>query len=269
LRELKEGYAHVQWFLNTIPESITTLTHLKHLDICWFDFHHFPFFIQEITSLKKLSIIGCRFPEIPDEFNISESMDLIFANNGLRATPSWLLRHAKQSRLTEKFSKMGVDEREWEVLSLLEIVWSEMLIDVKGHRNSKIESEYIGDPSDCTVFSLNEAGHVNSICFGKQEYEAIGYLPIELCLLTELEELYLINENITEIPACLLKLKKLKKLNLEGNNIAKIPDVTHGNPDLQIIIDGMFYFGTYRYSRHHLLFDTHFIVWLPNLSVTP
>ena len=48
--------------------------------------------------------------------------------------------------------------------------------------------------------------------------------PAEITQLSNLEELFLMNNAIQEIPHSILQLKKLRKLILENNQIEVIPD---------------------------------------------
>ena len=73
------------------------------------------------------------------------------------------------------------------------------------------------------VYTLNDKGYINRISSENPELPSIGLFPKQLCTLTRLTELTLVNQEIREIPECIGNLKKLKILNLSDNNIKKLP----------------------------------------------
>ncbi|MHA1197328.1 MAG: hypothetical protein ACTSSM_14685 [Promethearchaeota archaeon] len=68
-------------------------------------------------------------------------------------------------------------------------------------------------------FSINSIGNITGISINHVDSPKIGIIPIQICQLKKLETLFLINQNIINIPECLLKMNSLKLLNLSVNKI--------------------------------------------------
>jgi len=72
-------------------------------------------------------------------------------------------------------------------------------------------------------YKIDEVGHIIGLYIANDMIK-IGLIPHQICDLKYLGELYLIRQDITQIPKCVNKLTNLKILNLSFNQIEIIPE---------------------------------------------
>lgn len=217
-----ERYGHVTalnlagWKLNILPESIGALSKLRYLDLGRNSISKLPKALLNLSELKELDLSDTTLQRLPEWLgNLPKLRKIDLSNNHLKNIPSWVLEFAKK-RYSPKYILDGVVPSESVVLGLLDMLtgWH---FD-KAERDDQIELNY----AQC--FKINDEGHIIGIYIAYPEWPRIGIFPEQICDLTFLKELYLINHDLKQIPESITKLENLKILNLDINEIYEIPE---------------------------------------------
>ena len=195
------------------------------------DFDKIPDSIQNLSKLEYLEIKRSDLSDFDNNFdNLLNLKYLVLRNNKIDPIPVWIVEVAKRRDYAVKYLKNGVDFSEAHVLGLLEILLNQALI--------KLEEYESFNPSLLHHFKINRNGNITGLNISS-ELNKIGVLPVEICDLIDLKELYVPNQNITRIPECVSKLKNLEILDLSDNNLTKLPKSLKNLPNLrQIKIEG-------------------------------
>jgi len=191
--------------LTTLPNSIEFLSNLKYLFLDWNRFRKFPDLRwDKLISLEKLSITN---------------------NFKLNEFPNSLFLLIKQN-LIKKYINEGVHSNDTFVLGLLEILTGMKL---RKLTNSKLPKLYACE------YKVDLDGHIIGIyLYGYHSFQ-INYIPEHLCLLKNLEELVLRDQNITKIPAFIKNLSALKYLDLMRNKIEILPEFLSESISLEVL----------------------------------
>jgi len=91
---------------------------------------------------------------------------------------------------------------------------------------------------DLTTAALAESGELSDVRhldISKQELASTNGIPADLALMTNLEQLSLATNELTELPDTLSTLGKLVALNLNGNHFTRLPKVLGKLPMLSIL----------------------------------
>ncbi len=67
-------------------------------------------------------------------------------------------------------------------------------------------------------------------------FNKLGEFPVEVCELTQLNQIYFKNQNIGSIPSEIGQLTQLKKLDISKNNIKSIPDEIANCKELKTLV---------------------------------
>jgi Leucine-rich repeat (LRR) protein len=167
----------------TFPNEITKLKSLKSLDIWWNDIRTFPeAFYENNVNIEELDLTSMF------EFDFTNNLSKIHRFKNLRQLN---LGNNQIKNLNIEFNK----------LSNLEVF---------GYiRQDKIDAKSI-------ILELSKCKKLKTIHFSVNH---IKKLPSEISLLDNLEELNLYENELTNLPNNLLKMKRLKSITLDGNKI--------------------------------------------------
>jgi hypothetical protein len=195
------GYKGLKWIKKTQNKKIESLK-LTGLNTI-------PSTIQNLTHLKNLDIDHCviKDPEIK-HFKLENLEQLKLPNNELEFVPEWVWRVAIKPNYTQNYLKMEVNLENAQILGLLEILSGESFFRIMDFKDTK----HIYKNS----FIIDDIGALIGIYIISKRNK-IGIIPEKLCSLNRLMELKMISQNVKEIPACLLSLKSLSRLDLRGN----------------------------------------------------
>jgi len=121
------------------------------------------------------------------------------------------------TELAANYISEGVVEEEAKVLAKLELILATRA------PFEKWPPEAFCIENRGRIYSLDGNGHIFKLGIDGLETNELGYFPEEICLLRELEDLYITRDCISKIPTCISEPKKLKRLDLSFNEIEKIP----------------------------------------------
>jgi len=171
-----------------------------------------PKSITKLKMLKSLKIQHSHLQDIPRKALNLENLDYLELNNNvLPYIPDWTWKYSKKEKNIAKYIDKGVLLEEAAILSLLEVLSGKNFIKTNDVRlMENVEGQF---------FSINSIGNITGISINHVDSPKIGIIPIQICQLKKLETLFLINQNIINIPECLLKMNSLKLLNLSVNKI--------------------------------------------------
>ncbi len=187
---------------------ITKLT-LKELD-------HIPLSINSLPNLNSLTIDHCVLKnELIHLLNFPNVNQLTFTNNIIDNLPDWVWKIANNKNYLDKFINIGVALTEAPKLALIEILSGISLDLIKKDEKPRLKIAY--------CYKIDEVGHIIGLYIANDMIK-IGLIPHQICDLKYLGELYLIRQDITQIPKCVNKLTNLKILNLSFNQIEIIPE---------------------------------------------
>lgn len=143
-------------------------------------------------------------------------------------------------RTIDKYVNEGVHPSEAPILALLDKLSGEPISNaslvIERWRRQSVEELGITDPPEYSyeyinwyenrimVYTLNEKGYITRVNAEHPELPKIGFFPEQLCSLTHLTELTLVDQNISEIPECIKNLTNLRQLSLDDNDIKLIPN---------------------------------------------
>jgi len=201
----------------SLDGHITKLT-LKELN-------QIPLSINSLPNLISLTIDHCTLKlDVLNKLSFPKVNHLVFTNNKVDGLPDWVWKIANIPIIFNKFIKNGVALSEAPILTLIEILSGKPLNIIKKYEKHHLKKAY--------NYEFDERGHVKGLYITNDSIK-IGLIPHQLCDLKYLEELYLIRQNIIQIPICLLKLNSLKILNLSFNHIGIIPESIEGLSNLE------------------------------------
>jgi len=187
---------------------ITKLT-LKELD-------HIPLSINSLPNLNSLTIDHCVLKnELIHLLNFPNVNQLTFTNNIIDNLPDWVWKIANNKNYLDKFINIGVALTEAPKLALIEILSGISLDLIMKDEKPRLKIAY--------CYKIDEVGHIIGLYIANDMIK-IGLIPHQICDLKYLGELYLIRQDITQIPKCVNKLTNLKILNLSFNQIEIIPE---------------------------------------------
>jgi len=171
-----------------------------------------PKSIIKLRMLKSLKIQHSNLKNIPKKALNLENLDYLeLSDNVLTFIPEWTWKYSKKEKNTVKYIDKGVLLEEAAILSLFEVLSGKNFIKTNDVRlKENVEGQF---------FSINSIGNITGISINHVDSPKIGIIPIQICQLKKLETLFLINQNITNIPECLLMMNSLKLLNLSVNKI--------------------------------------------------
>ena len=247
-------------------DKITLLKNLTQLNVSHNLIMNIPKEIKELKNLVQLNLSHNIIFEIPTEIGMLEKLILLnLEYNQLKSIPSILgnlsnldrlnLSHNFINNLPEELWKLknlkflGLSENRLEELSnsieklinlkVLTLDDNEKLLSLPpGLENLKsLEEIYVDKGFSIRKFLNKNDQNPKKINLNNKKLPCI---PLDIIMRKEeLEELYLRNNNLTKIPSLLVKLKKLKKLDLSKNrinSIADIPDEIFELPKLKTLI---------------------------------
>jgi hypothetical protein len=202
--------------LRSVPNSIKMLSHLTHLSVESFDFSEFPFFdkIKSFNHLEFLRLRDNAFQRVPETVPFFDTLGTLSYNNESNMLPKWVMEFASQEKIYKKYFDAGVHPDDAPVLSLLEVLWECAL---RSHDDTRLDQP-------APNYVLDEDGHVIEL-WNTGEELPLRIFPSQLCELTYLKVLCLINMQIASIPDCVKNMKQLTSIHLEGNPIRRIPNV--------------------------------------------
>ena len=204
--------------LEKLPPSIGFLSHLEHLNLWDNNLTTLPDSIENLSALKFLYLDWNKFKNIPNiQWNRLTALEkLSYTNNYLiKQVPKSFLKLIKQNFIN-KYKYDGILPDEAPILGFLEVLI--------GMKLNKIQKKEKNPKLYACDYKLNTNGNIIGIYLHGYHSFQISYIPEELCLLTNLEELVLRDQNITIIPAAMKNLGALKRLDLIRNKIEIIPE---------------------------------------------
>ena len=204
------------------------------------DFNLIPSSINSLPELENLKVDHCNFKGVNlNHLKIENLKHLVFSNNQMDEIPKWVWSIAKKRNSIKKYIKNGIMVSQAGVIALLEILSNQPLKPMKKLEHSIQKSAHfyklddVGSDVLCRLIhgsriSLSVgfvAVGISSVIgiFIANLLSKMGIFPNQICDLKYLEELHLVNQGILFIPDCLIKLQKLKILNLSNNQITSIP----------------------------------------------
>ncbi len=193
-----------RWEIKELPESISLLSKLKHLNLANLNLNNLPESIKLLSHLRYLNLCG----------------------NCFKIIPQWLTEFSTK-KFQQKYIDEGVDPTEAKVLSLIEILKGSIL------EKANIESNVI-HWEIALNYKINNNGNIIGL-YIDDEKTGIGIFPDILCTLTHLQELSLSNSSIKNIPSCIGQLQSLKYLDLSFNRIRSIPESIHTLRNLEYL----------------------------------
>ncbi|MFX1480751.1 MAG: AN1-type zinc finger domain-containing protein [Promethearchaeota archaeon] len=191
-------------FLNKIlPESIGFLKDLRYLDFRGTNASSLPQSFENIKKIEKLFV--------DKSFNFNDMNEKI--------------KKTIVNSISRNFSNLGVSSEEAKALACFEIIFNSII---------KIDK----DDTVTQGFVLNDKNQVIVLSIYADIYEEEFFsinIPDEIALFENLEELRIIGY-LSEIPASIGNLKKLKKLDLSNNEIKNIPNSLNSLKNLEELI---------------------------------
>jgi len=180
------------------------------------DLDTIPESISSLTRLESLSINRCRLKNIPDlSSQIQNLKYLNLSDNEMEELPKWVFEFSKMKINHQKYLNQGVISSEAPILALLEILTNNEIIKSSDFLRTIQKYGY--------YFCIDNNGYISGLYIKYPKKPKMGIIPKQICELNNIEELYFINQNIKEIPVCINKLKKLKVLDLRENELKFIP----------------------------------------------
>ena len=214
----------------SIPDSLSDLRCLKHLNLSLNKLQRIPAFISKIPSLKDIVIYGNPFKELDDNlafktypYNHQYNKDkeeyepIVYTENILVINSSWL--EIPIARIIEITRSNKVDT--------LRVESSKML-------DKLLNSGCLKDFSHIKCLDLSYSpfrlktkynGYLVSYHWYNDQSK-IKNISDEIKHFQSLEELNFTNQHVDSFPIGILELKKLKKLNLSSNNFTELPDLS-------------------------------------------
>ena len=206
------------WGLSKLPESIGSLSKLRHLILRNNNITTLPESIGLLQHLRTLDLSDCKINSLPDSLiNLYMLKRLSLSRNyNLKYIPQSILLMAKK-RFCRKYVWEGVSPEEAFVLGLLEIL--------TGSRLNKLKmDEFIIYRDKASHYRTNDRGNVIGIYIFHSKLSNLTIVPEQICSLKFLQELELPNNDIRYIPKSIGKLTWLQRLNLRNNIIEEIPE---------------------------------------------
>jgi len=180
------------------------------------DFSEIPLSIQNLKKLEYLEIKRSNLSNLNNNFeNLLNLKYLNLNNNQIESIPDWIIELVSKRNYALKYAKNGVIYKEAKLLGLLEILLGQALV--------KLDNRESFNHSLLYYYKTNYDGHLIGISISS-DLNKIGIFPIQLCSLKFLEELYLPNQDLSNIPECISELKQLKILDLRNNIIESLPE---------------------------------------------
>lgn len=204
--------------LDKLPVSIGALLKLEHLNLWDNELTSLPKSIKNLSNLKFLYLDWNKFENIPNiQWNKLISLEkLSYTNNSpIKQVPKSFLKLIKQNFI-DKYINEGVLPYEAPILGFLEVLI--------GMKLKKIQKKEQQSKLYACEYKLNTVGNIIGIyLYGYHSFQ-INYIPELLCLLENLEELILRDQNIIKIPVFIKNLSALRRLDLLRNKIEIIPE---------------------------------------------
>ncbi len=204
--------------LEKLPVSVGALSNLEHLNLWDNELTSLPKSIENLSNLKFLYLDWNKFENIPNiQWNRLISLEkLSYTNNSpIKQVPKSFLKLIKQNFI-DNYINEGVLPYEAPILGFLEV-----LIGMKLRKIQKKEQQ---SKLYACEYRLNTDGNIIGIyLYGYHSFQ-INHIPELLCLLKNLEELILRDQNIIKIPVFIKNLSTLKHLDLVRNKIEFIPE---------------------------------------------
>lgn len=206
------------WGLNIIPESISSLSKLKHLILKNNNIETLPQSIGLLHGLRTLDLSKCKITTLPDSLiNLHMLKKLsLNRNHKLEVIPQSIIFIAKKY-FSKKYIWEGVTSSDAFVLGLLEILTGLKLKRLR-------DDELILYRKKARHYKINNNGKVTGIYLFHSQLSNLTLIPEQLCSLECLQDLELPNNDIKVIPKSIQKLTMLKRLNLRNNIIEEIPE---------------------------------------------
>jgi len=106
-----------------------------------------------------------------------------------------------------------------------ELIVLQSLENELGTRIYKASVQRIEADTKNNLFSLDASNHINALRMvsAVSMEESLGHIPHGICSLKYLEKLYIIGQNISDIPKSISNLSKLIVINLWSNPVEYIP----------------------------------------------
>ncbi len=180
--------------LTTLPDSLGQLTQLTSLNLPNNRLTALPDSLGQLTQLTSLNLSNNQLIALPDSLGqLTQLKDLNLSKNKLTALPVWLLEQTK-----------------WQYL------------DISYTNESYFVDTYsFGDIFEYVFFNFPKL----NVSYNDIEIKELFPWIIQL---KDLKNLYLLNNQLTDLPSSLAKLEHLKRLGLRGNPL---------NPALQSAYD--------------------------------
>ena len=207
------------WGLNKLPESIGSLSKLRHLILKNNNINTVPESTGLLRHLRTLDLSDCKINSLPDSLinlHMLKTVSLC-RNYNLEDIPRSILLMAKKD-FFRKYIWEGVHLNEAFVLGLLEILTGSRLKKLK-------KDEFIKYRDKACHYKTNDRGNVIGIYIFHSQLSNLTIIPEQISTLTFLQELEVPNNDVKFIPKSIGKLACLQRLNMRNNMIEEIPDL--------------------------------------------
>jgi hypothetical protein len=186
------------------------------LSLSLFDLSEIPASICKLQLLKFLEISHCKLKKFPDDCpNLLSLDELVLKNNQYDRLPRWVLEIANENKYIQKYIAIGVNRSDANILGLFEVLTGHICKRIQEGRSINLEG--------IVQYELNILGYIRKIVYRSKEPK-LGVFPEYICNLESLEELVLMNQDISVIPDTIGRLTTLKVLDLSFNKIKTIPE---------------------------------------------
>ncbi len=199
--------------LETIPESLSQLTHLRSLDLSNNKLVSLPQLLSRLTRLERLSLRSNALTTLPNFLSLLtelQSLDLAF--NQLHSFPTWVGDLNHLVRLGLGYNRLS---------SLPEVI------------GRLRELDYLVLASNELTNLPPSVGELRNITWLDVSGNRLTSLPVELSKLSTLRTLFVDKNELRSIPAELGQLKSVKTLDLSDNHIVALPESFKGLTSLE------------------------------------